>query len=317
MDLARITAPFRMQPGLSRSSSLVPPTPARPGSRHLREKTAVLGRWPHEALCHVLGFDAEPVLAAIAREAGDGSAAEARAFVHHGPLDAEAPLIGWRIVGGRVEGTGEAGIGAVLSALPLALRTTGLCALAFEDDFALLDGASTTVPWLAVALPSRWAPREKVGLPFAAIHAPVADAERLIAASQGLAALVTSGGRHERHVWTVSADRRLHQHPDRSPVAWPDERDADADALVAMASFRHERQCFFPLHEEHGRHERRGLGATVFSIRVESVPLAQAVRTPAEARALHDAIASMSEAVLAYKGLAPARDRLLRWLAAR
>jgi hypothetical protein len=34
-----------------------------------------------------------------------------------------------------------------------------------------------------------------------------------------------------------------------------------------------------------------------------------------DARRLHDALASMSDAVLAYKNLAPARDRLLAWLA--
>ena len=32
---------------------------------------------------------------------------------------------------------------------------------------------------------------------------------------------------------------------------------------------------------------------------------------------LHDALASMSDAVLAYRGLTPARDRLLHWLSAR
>lgn len=313
MDLARIASPFRMQPGLARLDGPAPPTPSRPGGRHLREKTTVLARWPREALCSVPGFDAEPVLAAIAREAA-AQGAGGTAFLHRGPVDAAAPLIGWRVVGGRVEGDGEARIGRVLEALPVARRTMALCALAFEEDFALLEGAGTTLPWLAVALPSRWAPREKLGLPFAAVHAPVADAQRLIEAAPALVRLVTAGGRHERRVWTVSANRRLHQHPARPPAAWPAEAepgsDADAGALAAMASFRHEVQRFFPLHEG-------GAGASVFTIRVESVPLAAAVRTPAEAQALHDAIASMSPAVLAYKGLAPARDRLLRWLAAR
>ena len=46
-------------------------------------------------------------------------------------------------------------------------------------------------------------------------------------------------------------------------------------------------------------------------------PLAVAVDTAAKATRLHDALASMSPAVLAYKNLAPAREPLLRWLAAR
>ena len=46
-------------------------------------------------------------------------------------------------------------------------------------------------------------------------------------------------------------------------------------------------------------------------------PLAGAVDSPAKARRLHDALASMSDAVLAYKGLAAAREPLLRWLSER
>jgi hypothetical protein len=58
-------------------------------------------------------------------------------------------------------------------------------------------------------------------------------------------------------------------------------------------------------------------GQAVFTIRVMLQPLDEAVAGAAEARRLHDALASMSDAVLAYKGLAPARERLLAWLAAR
>src|SRR5512133_2863610 len=47
--------------------------------------------------------------------------------------------------------------------------------LAFEEDFAVLDGATGTLPWLCVCVPSHWAPEDKLGLDFAAVHAPVAD----------------------------------------------------------------------------------------------------------------------------------------------
>ena len=69
-DFSLVTAPFRMQPGLRRvapgASQL---TPNLPGSRHLREKLAVLGSAPHEALCAVSGFDDSDVLRAIGSEA--------------------------------------------------------------------------------------------------------------------------------------------------------------------------------------------------------------------------------------------------------
>jgi hypothetical protein len=53
----------------------------------------------------------------------------------------------------------------------------------------------------------------------------------------------------------------------------------------------------------------------VFTIHVESRPLAEAVDTAEHARQLHDALASMSPAVLGYRGLTEAQPRLLVWLA--
>jgi len=45
--------------------------------------------------------------------------------------------------------------------------------------------------------------------------------------------------------------------------------------------------------------------------------LADVARDPRRARQLHDAVASMSDAVLDYRGLAAARAPLLQWLAER
>ncbi len=56
--------------------------------------------------------------------------------------------------------------------------------LAFEEDLAVLDGDTGTLPWLCVCLPSHWAPEDKLGLSFAALHAPVADNAALLAASR-------------------------------------------------------------------------------------------------------------------------------------
>jgi hypothetical protein len=180
--------------------------------------------------------------------------------------------------------------------------------LAFEEDFAVLDGATSTLPWLCVCVPSHWAPEEKLGQPFAAVHAPVADNAAIQAAGRQLVQLVTGGERFERFVWTLSPSGRYDQHPQRHPrTPWP--VTADPAQLAAACFLRSERQTFFPLPGPGRR--------AVFTIRVMLQPLAEAVRTREDARRLHDALASMSDAVLAYKGLAPARGRLLAWLAER
>src|SRR5690606_27086492 len=105
-------------------------------------------------------------------------------------------------------------------------------------DLAIVDGRDATLPWLAVALPSHWAPETKVGRHFAEVHAPVADGELLRRAGDSLMRLVTGPERWERFVWNVTDQPRLHAHPDRC-----DDRRWQHTA-VADAWFRSERQTF-------------------------------------------------------------------------
>lgn len=179
--------------------------------------------------------------------------------------------------------------------------------LRYEEDFALVDGERGTVAWMCLCVPSNWAPEDKLGLSLAAIHAPVADAATLLAASDALTRLVTSGEHWQRHVWTISPSARYDQHPRRhARTAWPD---GDAlDAFAQQCHLRAERQSFLPV---------AGRRQAVFAIRVMLQPLTAAVSDAARAARLHDALASMSDAVLDYKGLRAAREPLLRWLARR
>lgn len=203
--------------------------------------------------------------------------------------------------------------GPAIAAILAQARTEALPAhepieLAFEEDFAVLDGRDGTLPWLCVCVPSHWAPEDKLGLPFAAVHAPVADNRALLAAGAHLVQLVTSGERFERTVWTLSPSGRYDQHPRRHPRApWP--AATDPETFARQCFLRVERQTFLPVPDAPGH--------AVFTIHVTLQPLVQAVRTRPEAQRLHDAFASMSDAVLAYKGLAPARAPVLAWLAAR
>jgi len=297
-----------MQPGLRRiAAGAAQLTPSTPEGRHLPEKMAVLASHAAQALMGSPGFDDAVVFRAIADEAKRTAPGT---FVvestSRGSTRIAAPRLGWTLDDGRPRGDGDAAIGALLGALPASLRPSALLSLAFEEDFAAIDGRTATIPWLAVCLPSRWAPQDKIGRHFAEVHAPVADADVLIAASASLARLVTGDDRWERFVWTISGDPRLDQHPRRGGVEWP--ATGSADALAERAWFRSERQTFIPV---------PGRDLAVFTIHVESVPVADAVTGREAASRLHAALASMSPAVLDYRRLGLARDRLLEWLAAR
>lgn len=305
-DFSAVVAPFRMQPGLRRIATGSPQlTPNRIGDRVLREKLAVLSGFWHQALLQAPGFDAEPALRALAEQA---TREHPNAFSFDGDGTFSAHRLGWSVRGDAVqplEANVPAEIGNCLAALPPPWRRTGLLSLAFAEDFAVIDGATARIPWLAVCLPSGWAPADKIGRHFAEVHAPVADNRMLVTAAEHLAALVTGNDAWERFVWTVTRHPRLHAHPDHvDPAPWP--ADADAAQLAARAFFRTERQTFIPL---------PAARQAVFTIHVELQPLTSAIGDAAQARQLHDALASMSDAVIAYRGLGPARERLLAWLA--
>lgn len=301
-DFSNVVVPFRMQPGLRRlAPDALHLTPNRPGDRALREKLAVLSGYAEQALVKEPAFDAMPALLALAAR---GEAEHPDALRCEGTSTFSAHRLGWSLSHDRLEGDGPAEIGACLAALPADWRLAGLLSLSFAEDYAVIDGADGRIPWLAVCLPSHWAPEDKVGLHFAQVHAPVAENEALIAASDHLARLVTGGERWERYVWTVTDDSRLHRHPRRT-VATRWDPELTPAGLAEKAFFRTERQTFIPVPALH---------QAVFTIHVDVRPLPAAVTTRAEAERLRAALASMSPAVLAYRRLGAARDRLVTWL---
>jgi hypothetical protein len=307
---AAVQAPFRMQPGLRRlAPGALQLTPLAPGSRHQREKLAVLSSRAQDALVREPGFDDRPALHAVCEQA----TLEHPHAWHWDGRTAHALRLGVAVEGDRVRqlAAGTFGLGDELSrcleGLPAGWRLAGLLGLAFAEDLAVVDGQRAAIPWIAACLPSHWAPADKVGRPFAEVHGPVADNALIVRASEHLTRMVCGPERWERFVWTVTRQPRLNAHPATLDAA-PWAADAFADVIAPRAWFRSERQTFIPVPAQR---------QAVFTIAVDSVPLAQAVDTPARAQRLHDAIASMSDAVLTYRNLHAVRAPLLAWLAAR
>lgn len=303
---AAVVAPFRMQPGLRRLDPAARHfTPLAPGGRHQREKLAVLSAFAPQALVSTDGFDAAPALRRVCEQAAlehpeaftwDGSTATSRTL---GVAVRQEQVLE---LGTGAFGLGDE-IGRCLQGLPPPWRLTGLLALSFAQDLAIVQGDTGLVPWMAVALPSHWDPAEKVGRHFNDIHAVVADPQLLLAAGERLMQLVCSGDSFERFVWNVTGHPRLHAHPQRvDPLRWPEGNHTD---FACQAWWRTERQTFLPLPEAR---------QAVFTIEVEVQPLGQAVATAAHAGALRDAVSTMTDAVLEYRNLRPIKKALLQWL---
>jgi len=136
---------------------------------------------------------------------------------------------------------------------------------------------------IAFAFPSGFKPCEKLGLDFAAVHAPVADAEALRAASAGItSAMKRPAANFERGVWTLTSLGTLSQHP-----AYPRPKARQESDLW----FRSEFQVLQSL----------GGDWTAFSVRVHMEPWPSIAGL--ERDQIKSSLASMSAASRTYKNL--------------
>jgi len=220
---------------------------------------------------------------------------------------------------------------AHLAALPPPERLMDVLALAVQEDLVLMRadapapeapsprGARAVAParaggrgpaggpapaghaeLLHVCFPSSWDPAARAGADFAALHAPVPHGEVLRRAAPQVVRAMVSKGPFVRYVWSLAADGRLDRNPRRH-------RGLRAGAPPRALWFRVERQTVMPLVE---------LDRALFTIRVYTAPLASVLSGEERRRTLAAAIASMDEALLAYKGIGAGREALLAWLRA-
>jgi hypothetical protein len=292
--------PFRMQPGLRRMAVGARHfTPLMGGERAFVEKLTVLSSEGNDGLLHTPGFDFLPALRAVARTLAHEWP---QSFVLRGSvLDLCSLGVTVSLDDGAccISAATPPDVARLLAHTPQAAWAA--VALSVADDMAVLRAPQGQLDLIAVCLPSHWEPAVKIGKPFVQVHAPVADNALLLQAAQGLMRLVTadSADRWERYVWTITPSPLLDAHPKRYPKQWPDA--SDVQAFARGLHFRLERQTFVPL-SEHGQ--------AVFTIHVQMEPLSTAL-TAQEHGLLHASLASMSDAVLDYRGFTAVRLPLL------
>jgi dimethylamine monooxygenase subunit A len=287
-----VSAPFRMRPNLEK---LDPESPALllrdqqfDAYRRLRREVfasrverACVGVPNSDALSAIASSIPSPLVGEGARRAGEGvdetkiSAIEASPFPE--PLSPQ-------------------GRGEEIDAQKVALQ--------LQEDFVILKNENETLrtEYLSVCFPSRWDPREKLGLDFAAIHAPVADNQMLLAAGTSIMTMAFMKQPMLRHVWLIVPSASLDQHPEQNDYSWG-ETLKDPSPLLPRLFFRVERQTTWPLPQ---------FSHAVFFIRVMMSPLTDVLaQAPARARELHNALTSMTPAVVEYRGMTAAMPRLL------
>ncbi len=192
-----------------------------------------------------------------------------------------------------------------LEAIDRADRPLEALALAVQEDLVVVHskGSVGRAERMVVCFPSGWDPANRIGQSFEQLHGPVPLSGRLIDAAPGLVAAMVGRGPFVRFVWGIGPTPDLGHNPTLDPAAVAG---LDPDADPASWWFRAERQTTMPLPD---------LSRALFTIRVYVAPLAEALdAAPGRRDRLAKALASMDPALLAYKRLDRAGDRLLDYL---
>lgn len=177
-----------------------------------------------------------------------------------------------------------------------------------QEDLTVVSRAAPH-HWMSaihLCFPNHWAAAEKIGQPFATVHAPVAEMEAM---NRRGAAIVNTMIKHRpavRFAWGLSTDTRLNHHPDPPDgMAIAQWIGRDFNPHHPRLYLRIERQVIwgFP-----------AVDAALFTIRTYFRDC-RAIKQDAQLRSLLClALRSMSAASLTYKGLAASLAEILRWL---
>jgi dimethylamine monooxygenase subunit A len=180
--------------------------------------------------------------------------------------------------------------------------TDALVALALQvpEDFSIwtCDKDDDWMAYASVCLPNHWAPEEKIGRNFFAVHEPVAESGPMLRSSKQLVQGMIGRGPFVRFAWGVATDTRLNHHP-QEPVG----RRFDPERPELYV--RVERQTLHGFPEEN---------FSFFTIRTSFENVSELAKSPELSAALKGALKSMTPASLVYKGLAESLDSILNWL---
>lgn len=151
-------------------------------------------------------------------------------------------------------------------------------ALRLEEDVAVMHQGRLAA--ISFCFPSGFIPASRLGMFLADIHAPVADSGMLVKSSPGIAKVMCEQASFVRHVWTVTANPDLSNHPDNQKDMIP--------RSLSDLYFRYEHQTTAMIDGE----------TSLFFVRVNVLPLSEVINDR-----ILDSINSMTDAVLTYKNL--------------
>jgi hypothetical protein len=181
-------------------------------------------------------------------------------------------------------------------------RLIDALALAVQEDLVILHNTEPdTTELMQVCFPSHWNPAERIGQGLYELHHPVANNVQLLKASRRVAEAMSSKGPFVRYVWSLNSTDEL----SLNPALHTQGRKKPLGNDPSRWFFRVERQTTLAFPD---------LQRSLFTIRIYIEPLLQTLQTPERKHILMQAVSSMDEALLRYKGLVNVKEVLLEYL---
>src|SRR5579871_4698066 len=168
-----------------------------------------------------------------------------------------------------------------------------LCCQA-QEDFAVCQfaGESDCMSSIHLCAPNHWAAEDKIRRTFDVVHAPVPGMEKTLSNYSKMLQVIIQKGPFTRFAWGISTDKRLNHHPvapkNISDEEWYGRKLGETKNIF----IRTERQNLIGFPD---------VNAFLFTIRTYFYNVNSF--TYEEKNALYDAVVSMSQASLEYKGL--------------
>lgn len=178
------------------------------------------------------------------------------------------------------------------------------CQLQEDMAVVLIEENKQTLGGLHICMPNYWSVAGKLGSSFNAVHQAVPHFEQIASHNMSLNKALTKKGPYVRFAWGLTTDCRLNHHPEPpDAVSLSDWYGRTFDPKHPELYARVERQAIVPLVD---------FPAYLFAIRSYIYNVEEL--TPDSLQAMSDAINSMSEQTLNYKGLQNSKGDILFWL---
>ncbi len=177
-----------------------------------------------------------------------------------------------------------------------------------QEDIAVTvvpDDNGDVLTALHLCFPNHWAAEQKIGKRFTEIHDPVPHFDRIARQIRPLVARLTQPGTYVRFAWGLATDTHLNHHPEPPDdfgdvMSW---RGRSFEPSAPELYLRVERQTLTGI---------PAIKAFIFTIRTYFTDIATLDGT--RLRCLGNAIDTMSEDTLRYKGILQSKHAIQAWL---